>query len=255
MSSPTWTRAALSSDARAASGRCWRIVEAQHHVSTAKLTDTMREQERLEQLLEASKPAVPEDCRSLNYLLFTPFRYGAPYPKGSRFRRAGLTAGVFYASEFARTAAIEMAFHRLLFFAESPTTPWPTNPGEYTVFAVEYGTGRALDLMAAPFNAHVTALTHPTDYSHCQSLADACREQDIDVIRYQSTRDPQAAANIAILRCRAFASPEPIDRQTWRIQLNGRGARIICEFPKFVLDLERNTFAADPRIAKMRWAR
>jgi RES domain len=255
MSSRTWTRAALSSNSRAASGRAWRIVEAQHHVSTAKLTDTTQEQERLEQLLEASKPAVPEDCRALNYLLFTPFRYGAPYPRGSRFRRAGLTAGVFYASEFARTAATEMAFHRLLFFAESPTTPWPANPGEYTVFAVEYGTGRALDLMARPFNAHMAQWAHPTDYSHCQNLADTCREQDIDVIRYQSARDPQAAANIAILQCRAFARPEPVDRQTWRIQLNARGARIICEFPKFVLDLGRTAFAADPRIAKMRWVR
>src|ERR1700746_229875 len=112
MSSNIWTRAALSSNARAASGRCWRIVEAQHHVSTAKLTDTMQEQERLEALLEESKPAIPEQCRGLNYLLFTPFRYGASYPRGSRFRRAGMTQGVFYASAHPRTAAREMAFHR-----------------------------------------------------------------------------------------------------------------------------------------------
>src|SRR5215475_3384516 len=154
MSSNIWTRAALSSSARAASGRCWRIVEAQHHVSTAKLTDTMQEQARLEALLEESKPAIPAECRGLSYLLFTPFRYGSPYPHGSRFRRAGLTAGVFYASALPRTAASEMAFHRLLFFAESPATPWPSNPGEYTVFAVDYATARAIDLATAPFKKH-----------------------------------------------------------------------------------------------------
>ena len=47
MSSRTWTPAALSSEPSAASGRCWRLVEAQHLVSTAKLSDTRAEQERL----------------------------------------------------------------------------------------------------------------------------------------------------------------------------------------------------------------
>ena len=51
------------------------------------LVDTMAEQQRLEQLLDESKPPVPPECRSLHYLLATPFRYGAPYPGGSRFRR------------------------------------------------------------------------------------------------------------------------------------------------------------------------
>ena len=52
-----------------------------------KIVDTLAEQARLEELLEHSKPAVPPECRHLHYLLFTPFRYGAPYPRGSRFRR------------------------------------------------------------------------------------------------------------------------------------------------------------------------
>jgi hypothetical protein len=74
MSSSIWTRAALSSSKRAAAGRCWRLVEAQHRVSTAKLTDNTQEQERLEALLEQAKPSIPAECRDLNYLLFTPFR-------------------------------------------------------------------------------------------------------------------------------------------------------------------------------------
>ena len=47
----TWTPAALSSEARPLSGRCWRIVEAQHVISTLKLVDTLAEQELLERLL------------------------------------------------------------------------------------------------------------------------------------------------------------------------------------------------------------
>jgi hypothetical protein len=135
MSSSTWTPDALLSNFRALAGLCWRAVEAQHYVSTLKLTDTQEEQSRLEELIEATKPRLPEECRHLPYLLSTPFRYGAPYPTGSRFRRAGLTAGVFYAAENPRTAIAELTFYRLLFFAESPNTPWPTNPGEYTAFA------------------------------------------------------------------------------------------------------------------------
>jgi RES domain len=255
MSSTTWTPDALSSNARHASGRCWRLVEAQHQVSTAKLTDNLEEQQRLETLLEESKPAVPAECRHLNYLLYTPFRYGAAYPRGSRFRRAGFTLGVFYASELPRTAATEMAFYRLLFFAESPRSPWPANPGEYTGFAVDYATARSINLGAPTFDATPAVWVHPTEYEECQKIADACRSDDIDVIKYQSARDPVIATNIAILRCRAFTSSNPVDRQTWRIQVSSSGARVFCEFPKSSYDFNRAAFAADPRIAQMNWDR
>lgn len=255
MSSSTWTRAELLSSPRALSGGCWRFVEAQHHVSTIKITDTRHEQEQLEALLEANKPPVPEECRALHYLLFTPFRYGTAYPSGSRFRRAGLTAGVFYSSETAHTAAIETAFYRLLFFAESPDTPWPTNPGEYTAFMTEYATGRAVDLMTPTLNRHRAIWMHPTSYDKCQQLADACRKEDIDVIKYPSVRDPAPSANLAILRCRVFVNKDPKELQTWRIQLSSTGARLICEYPKTAFDLDRSIFAADRRVGAIKWHR
>ena len=118
MSSPTWTPAALRSELRPYEQRVWRVVEAQHHFSTRKIVDTATEQNLLEDLIEKAKPPVPIECRGLDWLLSTPFRYDAPYPIGSRFRRAGRTAGVFYAAETPETAVAEMAFHRLLFFAE-----------------------------------------------------------------------------------------------------------------------------------------
>src|SRR5882672_3044547 len=146
MSSSTWTPAALSFDARALAGTCWRLVEAQHHVSTLKLVDSVAEQTLLEDLVEAAKPPLPPEFRHLHYLLSTPFRYGAAYPAGSRFRRAGMTEGVFYASETPQTAVAEMAFYRLLFFAESPNSPWPSNPAEFTAFSAQYATKTAIDL-------------------------------------------------------------------------------------------------------------
>src|SRR5687768_18371504 len=106
------------------------------------LVDTLEEQALLEQVLDESKPSIPKECRHLHYLLFTPFRYGAPYPRGSRFRRAGFTPGVFYASQTVATAVAEMAVFRLLFFADSPATPWPNNAIEHTVFQTRFRTSR-----------------------------------------------------------------------------------------------------------------
>jgi len=274
MSSATWTPAALSSEARRLSGTAWRVVEAQHRISTLKLVDTLVEQARLEQLLETSKPVIPPECRHLHYLLATPFRYGAPYPHGSRFRRAGLTPGVFYASATASTAIVETAFHRLLFFADSPDTPWPDNAGEFTAFSVRYRTAAGLDLTGPPFDRDREVWTHPTDYARCQAFADVARSAGVDVLRYPSARDgraealryptardvkaegPRSAArNVALLECRAFSSRAPLDRQTWRLHLGENGVRAICAFPDTRLEFTRDTFARDPRIAGMRWER
>ena len=255
MSSNTWTPAGLSSDARALSGLCWRVVEAQHHVSTLKLVDSVDEQRVLEELLDATKPAIPPECQHLHYLLATPFRYGAVYPQGSRFRRAGLTEGVFYAAEKPGTAIAEIAFHRLLFFAESPATPWPANAAEYTAFSAEYRTRRAIDLTRGKYAANRDQWMHPTDYSHCQSFADLARTAKIDLIRYASVRDPEKGINLALLTCRAFAKAMFVEQQTWHIRLSEAGVQAICESPKTGITFNRNTFAADPRITKLNWTR
>ncbi|MFL6279993.1 MAG: RES family NAD+ phosphorylase [Vicinamibacterales bacterium] len=254
MQSATWTPAALSSERRRRSGICWRTVEAQHRVSTMKLVDTLDEQHALELLVDTTKPPLPPECRHLHYLLVTPFRYGAPYPSGSRFRRAGLTPGVFYASRTSSTAIAEMTFHRLLFFADSPQTPWPIDAGDLTAFSVRFQTSAGIDLTAPPFDADHVHWTHPADYAPCQALADRAREADVEVLLYRSVRDP-GGVNVALLACRAFAGSEPLERQTWRLSLNAHGARAICEFPELRLEFTRQAFAADPRVASLRWER
>jgi hypothetical protein len=229
------------------------VVEAQHVVSTMALVDTLEEQALLEQVLDDSKPAVPEDCRRLHYLLFTPFRYGAAYPRGSRFRRVGLTPGVFYASLQTTTAVAEMAFWRLMFYAESPETPWPSNAGEYTAFSVRFSSAKSLDLTRPPLNRDGQQWTHPTDYSHCQALADAARHAGAIAIRYQSARAP--GLNVGLLACAAFASRKPLERQVWRLHIGAMGVRAICHFPEQRLAFDRVAFARDPRIARLAWDR
>jgi hypothetical protein len=96
---------------------------------------------------------------------------------------------------------------------------------------------------------------HVTDYSHCQAFADVARAAKIEIIRYSSVRDPGHGANFALLTCRAFTQPTPIDQQTWRIRVSDAGAQAICEAPKSGITFDRKTFAADPRIAKLNWVR
>src|SRR5262245_59991021 len=255
MSSTIWTLEELSFNARPVEGRAWRAVEAQHQVSTAKLTDNSSEQARLEHIIEATKPLIPIECRHLHFLLSTPFRYGSPYPIGSRFRRAGLTPGVFYACELARTAIAEIAFWRLLFFAESPQTPWPKNTGEYTAFAVEFRTERAIDLTSAPFEKDRDIWRHPTDYAPCQSLADNSRALGIEIVKYESARTAGRATNFALLSCRVFTKSEEVNRQTWRSHFSPTGVRIFCEMPPLNFDLPASDFGADQRVLAMNWNR
>jgi hypothetical protein len=220
-----------------------------------KLVDTLNEQAVLEDLIENTKLAIPPDCRHLDYLFSTPFRYGALYPQGSRFRRAGRTPGVYYAAEQARTAVAEMAFYRLLFFVESPATPWPSDPGEYTAFAAAVATERSIDLTVPPLDRNRACWTHLTNYAATQTLADAAGAASIEIIRYESVRDVHAGSNVALLTCRAFAQARPIERQTWRIRLSPSGVQAICEFPEMRVGFDRFAFAADPRIAAFTWDR
>ena len=70
-----WTPTALVSEASPWRGEVWRVVEAQHRISTDRLADTRAAQERLELLAEAVKPALPASAAGLDYLLASPFRY------------------------------------------------------------------------------------------------------------------------------------------------------------------------------------
>lgn len=243
-----WIPAALLSEAQHWEGAVWRAVEAQSNASTMRLTDSLGEQALLEDILERSKPNFPADCTGLHCLLATPFRY-APYPHGSRFRRAGQREGVFCAAEHVATAIAEISFYRLLFFAEAPGTALPNRPVEHTLFAVGCMTDRCIDLCEPPFDRDEPIWTHPTDYAGCQDMADAARAADIQVIRYRSVRDPGTGSNRAVLTIAAFADRSPLHEQTWHIFPGRHSVRAWCENPRAALEFRRENFRHDPRIA------
>lgn len=252
---PTWTPAALLSELRPLAGTYWRVVEAQHITSTLELVDSLQEQALLESLLEQSKPPLPPECRHLHYLLAAPFRYGALYPHGSRFRRAGRTEGVLYVASDPEVAIAEMAFYRLLFFAESPSTPWPAGSAEYTAFAVDLHTDQGLYLTRPPLDQSAQDWCQPVDYTVCQNLTDSAREAGAEVLQYRSVRDPLGRANAAALTCRAIVTPMPYQLHTWRIKLGRAGVQALREHPRKALGFGRDSFADDPRLAGFDWER
>ncbi len=243
-----WTAPALASEVRQLAVDAWRIVESQSQIATMKLVDSLDEQAILEAELDLSKPAIPISCRSLDYLLATPFRY-APYPHGSRFRRARQRDGCFYCSERVETAIAEAAFYHLTFFLASPGTPLPRNLQERTAFRVPVRTSLALDLTVPPLARDRGVWTHPTEYVPCQDLADRAREASMEAIRYESVRDSKHGANLALLSSAALGANAPTARETWRMLLRHDRVDAMREMPRAALSFAFSVWAAaDPRV-------
>lgn len=224
-----WTSTALASEHIAYTGRVWRVVEAQHRISTNRLATNSDDQHMLELLAEEVKPPMPESARHLDFLLASPFRYG--HRQASRFRRAGEKPGIFYASERESTAIAETAYWRLRFFARSPGFTPPSTTSEHTSFSVKLKTEQALDLTAAPFATSPELWTDPEDYTACQELAGTAREAGTQAIRTVSVRDPAQGCNVVVLDPAAFAERSPRRGKTWHLRFEAGQLVALAAFP------------------------
>ena len=178
--------------------------------------------------------------------------------RAPRFRRSGLTEGVYYAGEEPHTAVAEIVFYRLTVFCRvhqirlGLPTPPSTPP-----FSTAYATKKGIDLAKGKLQKDKALWIHLTDYVPCQALK-ATQARAAWIENYSlhvSAVDPEQRVNLALLTCRAFTKAKPVSQQTWHIRLSDAGAQAICEAPKSGMTFGRDTFAADPRIAKLRWKR
>ncbi|MBS0611697.1 MAG: RES family NAD+ phosphorylase [Proteobacteria bacterium] len=185
-------------------------MEAQHIASTLRLVSNVEEQLLLERLLEASKPPLPAAAADLHYLLATPFRYASPL--GSRFRSAS-QSGVWYGAEHPRTCCAELGYWRWRFLTDSPDLP-ALGPSPQTVFRARVQ-ARLVDLTGTPFKRAHATWTHPRDYGPTQRFADTARAGGVEAIRYESVRDPEHAAAVAVLSPAVFRPRRPVEQQTW----------------------------------------
>ncbi len=192
----------------------FRLVESQEQIATNLLVDSADEQQVLEQLLEHSKPPLPENSADYHYFIATPFRY-PPLKFGSRFGSRNCN-GIFYASADIATAIAECAYYRFVFWygmAEPP--PRGRLDTVHTGFMVQMKTAHGVHLERPPFDQFRETVSHPADYRSTQLLGEEMRTGKVEAFSYPSSRDPQTGINIAAFTLSAIASKKPQDRQQW----------------------------------------
>ena len=246
MSSSIWTQCAGASNIRPLQRAPWRVVEAQHRISTRKLVDSLEEQAVLEQLLETSKP--PERIeRRLHVLLSTPFRY-PPLRHGSRFG-ARHEPGIWYGSESRRTLLAEAAYYRFVFL-DGTRTDLGAVTTTHTVFRVSMRTARGVDLTAPPFDRYRAAIASAADYTATQALGAAMRAAGVDAFRYPSARDPERGVNAAAFSSRAFGTAVPRNLETWHCTARRERVEFVRHdyFTSLAFAFPRDVFLLDGRL-------
>jgi hypothetical protein len=205
-----WQDGWFATSSKNLSALLWRGVEAQHHVATMRLVDSLAEQAELEHILENSKPPLPLAAQGLHHLLATPFRYRSRHP--SRFRKPG-DPGLWYGAEELHTACAEVGYWRWRFLMDSAGLRDGELVTEHTFFQAKVQ-GRAIDLTRAPWKASAAAWTHDSDYAACQAVALAARGQAVQWIRYASARKAEGMCG-AVLDPASLTLPSGAGPQTW----------------------------------------
>lgn len=216
----------------------WRVVEAQHVLSSRDLVDSRDEHDILEALLESSKPAIEQDK---HYLIFTPFRY-PPLKHGSRFGQT-FERSLWYGSLELETAFAEVAHYRLQFFQDSQADlGYIEIP--MTAFKSILSTPQGIDLTAPPFEEHGPQISDKHSYMVSQALGTAMREDGIEAFIYYSARTTHLKKNIAAFTPEVFLkknNPSIRSQQNWWCI----GNKQVIEFSR--LDMNRKavfTFTA-----------
>lgn len=186
--------------------RALRYVEKQSRIATSELVDNEAEQQRLEELLEASKPAVPPGAQGLDWLLRSAFRY-PPLRYGSRFGNAA-ERGILYLSETRRALEAELAFYAFKFFEGMSEPPPRPLRRELTVITLRVRTQAGLDLGRLR-EGELRPLVDPESWQASQRFGHRARAVGAAVIRYPSARvvwpAGRAHRNLAVLAPEAVA--------------------------------------------------
>ena len=225
---PTWTTAALSPEIR----RALRALLARRRGTTRRVDDGARRHARGAGTARAGVGR--QQARGAGGLPQPPLPvvYSVPIWRSLSARdpdsdaRASRQVSSTLRMQIT-TAVAEMAFWRLLFYAESPDTPWPANAGEYTAFSVRFSTGKGLDLTRPPFDRDAETVDASERLLALPVVRGRGARGGQQVLRYQSARAD--GINVALLTCAAFASRAPLEHQRWRIHVGTMGVRAICE--------------------------
>ena len=209
-----WQRCQGPQQIKPLRGRLVRLVESQAQVATLQLVDTLAEQALLEELLETSKPPLPQSAEPLHYLLKTPFRY-PPLRWGSRFGSVH-EPSLFYGALRIDTAMAEAAYYRfLLWDGMSIAPPSGRILSEHCTFEARYQVERGIQLQHPPFTDFQAELSHASAYQPCQVLGAAMRGAGVEAFEYRSARCLLQGNNVALFVPAALAEKRPRNLLSW----------------------------------------
>jgi len=204
MSTALWQPEWVEDHCAELSMSAFRLVETQHIAATMLLVDSAAEQDLLEQMLEGSKPPMPENGKGVHYLLAAPFRYSPQ--TGSRFRAVN-ELGIWYGADTPFGACAEIAYWRQRFLLDSAGLATTNIASEHSMFEASVQ-GIAIDLLAPPWNQDQALWKHPSDYTQTQILGRAVRNSEVvSWIRYESVRAPDHL-------CAAVFDPKVLEMKT-----------------------------------------
>jgi len=215
-----WQHCQGSAQIKPLRGRLVRLVESQAQVATLQLVDTLAEQALLEELLETSKPPLPQSAEPLHYLLKTPFRY-PPLRWGSRFGGVH-EPSLFYGALRLDTAMAEAAYYRFLLWDGMRVAP-PSGRilSEHCTFEARYQVERGVQLQHPPFTQYQAELCHTSRYQACQAVGTAMREAGVEAFEYRSARCPLQGNNVALFVPAALAEKRPRNLMSWLCETTG----------------------------------
>ncbi len=227
-------------------GQLYRLVESQEQIATMGLVDTLAEQDRLEHLIDGSKPAYHVDVEGLHYLLSTPFRY-PPLKFGSRFG-SRFEPSLFYGARAITTVLTESAYYRFVFW-EGMVAPPPSGgyQTQHTLFGAVFETVHGIRLHRPPFDDYQAALAHKNDYSATQPLGQTLREIGVLAIEYRSARDPLQGINVALYAPAVFTSPRPTLQEGYVCETTPSTVAFVSSEKK-MYSFDRNSFMVDGAI-------
>ena len=231
-------------------GAVHRITERQGESGTTGLVDGLREQARLEQLIEAVKPPIPSDWAEAvdgrplpsHRLLLTPFRY-PPLESGSRFGRVH-QRHLFYGARELETCLAERAFHSLRLLEGSPLPTGGRIQRQQTAFVVEINAERGLALQQHLTSEALMSITDPCSYATSQRCGDAMRERLVQAFEVPSARSPETPPVVGVLTPYAFTST-PFDFQDWSLEITAEGVTAVCFGSGLTAQFSREQFLVD----------
>lgn len=242
MEKSEWEEVVKNAPEQNLSGIVWRIVESQQDIATLSLVDTLEEQALLEEMLDESKPPVPDEAEKLHYLLSTPFRY-PPLEWGSRFGSEG-EASLYYGSMEQKTAFAEFAFYRLVFRSGvDGGFPNQTVSTNHTLFMAEYDFDPGIDLTVEPFSEYADVLKHKSNYQPTKNLGSVLRDAGFAGFYFPSARCPKEGTNIAIYVPTGLRSTSPKEQhqcycETTDEQVTIKLGHSLYEFPLKIFEVD-----------------